>query len=95
MKNQLFIVLLFFVAAALVACPSKSDPAPAAADCQAITKKFADAALLYSTTPTSANCKAYIAAGNEYLNKASSCGVSATVIADARKDLNATATACP
>jgi hypothetical protein len=94
MKNQLFSVILFVVAS-MAACSSKSDPAPVAADCQAIAKKFTDAALLYGTTPTSANCKAYIAAGNEYLNKASSCGVTATVIADARKDLNATATACP
>lgn len=92
MKNQLLSVLLF-VAASLASCSSKSNPAPSASDCQAITKKFTDAALLFATTPTSANCKAYVAAGNEYLNKASSCGASATAIADARKDLNATT--CP
>jgi hypothetical protein len=76
----------------LAAC-SKSDPAPAAADCQAITKKFGDAAVLYATTPTTANCNAYLAAANEFLDKASSCGVSAADIATARQGV--AQTTCP
>jgi hypothetical protein len=85
------IAILFFVASA-VAC-SKSDPAPVTNDCAAITKKFGDAASLYITNPTTANCKAYVAAANEYLNKASSCGVSAADITSARNSLNGTT--CP
>lgn len=85
-KNHVFTVSLFLIAT-LAAC-SKSDPAPIAADCQAIVKKFGDAAVLYSTSPTTANCKAYLAAANEYLDKAGACGVSAADIASARQGVD-------
>jgi hypothetical protein len=91
MKNQMFLTLLF-IAALLDAC-SKSDPSPIAADCSAITKKFGDAAVLFATSPNTANCRAYLAAANEYLDKAGACGVSAADIADARQGI--AATTCP
>jgi hypothetical protein len=91
MKNQIWITI--FVLALYSAACSKSDPAPVANDCAAIVKKFGDAAALYITSPTTANCKAYVAAANEYLNKASACGVSAADITSARNSLNGTT--CP
>jgi hypothetical protein len=89
MKKLIYCLVLVSVT---WAC-SKSDPVPVAADCQAIVKKFGDAAVLYATTPNSANCKAYVAAANEYLNKASTCGVGAADITSARNSLNGTI--CP
>lgn len=92
MKRQILITLLLF-ASSWVACSSKSDPTPVTSDCAAAAKNFGDAAALYATTPTTANCTSYLAAANEYLDKASSCGVSAADITAARNSLDATT--CP
>jgi hypothetical protein len=93
MKSKMFSTLaLFLIIVVLSDCSSNSTVTPAV-DCGAISKKLSDALALYVNSPTSANCKAYVAAANEYLNKAGSCGVPAADIASAKQSLNATT--CP
>jgi uncharacterized protein YaaR (DUF327 family) len=91
MKNQIWITI-FVLAFCSTAC-SKSDPAPAAYDCVAASKKATDAGIAFTNNPTTATCNAYKAAVNDFINNASKCSASSADI-DALKQALA-ATVCP
>jgi uncharacterized protein YaaR (DUF327 family) len=91
MKNQIWITIVVLTLSS-AAC-SKSDPAPAAYDCAAASKKASDAGLAFASNPTTATCNAYKAAVNDFINNASKCSVSSADVTALRQAL--AATVCP
>jgi hypothetical protein len=90
MKNKLFGILLLFAFG--ISCSKKSDPAPAV-NCGALAQKVVDAATAYGTSQTTQNCKAYLAALNEFVNNGTKCGLSTTDINEAKDEI--ASTNCP
>lgn len=89
MKKIMFILMS---AAFLLSCSKKSDPAPAV-NCATLAQKVVDTGTALSTSPTSQNCKAYLAALTDLVNNGTKCGLSTTDINEAKDEI--AATTCP
>jgi hypothetical protein len=88
MKIKMSSIAFFFALILMLSC-SKSDPAPVAVDCSALSKKVSDAVLAYASAPSVATCNAYVAALKELIDKASSCGavITAAQLADFKQEI--------
>jgi uncharacterized protein YaaR (DUF327 family) len=90
MKIKMSSIAFFFALVLMLSC-SKSDPAPVV-DCSALAKKVVDTGTAFGTSPTVANCNAYVAALKEFVDKSGSCGaiLTAADIADLKQEIATT-----
>jgi ABC-type phosphate/phosphonate transport system substrate-binding protein len=83
--KKTFILLLAIASLSIVSCKKNCDQAEATK----ATETYVDATLKYAFDPSSANCKAYKSALENYLDAVEGCeDVSAADISEAKKELD-------